>query len=203
MNQEYLLKAVFVIFAWIAPIILGIWMAKMKGRSPHWMWFGLYPFAGWIAFIVLCFDKFPLKEHRTISAFCTDEGAELKTSFDASEITTELRSRLEKALSKKNAAVRWVDEGTTELAIRIVAIDQGNQFLRYLLPFIAPAILEIEGELALGAGAPRQFHHTGKEQMGVLGGTARGMLKTAAGRMASRITKDILRGARAQEASLK
>ena len=38
---------------WIWPIFLGIKAAKEKGRSPHWMWFGLNPLGGWIALAVL------------------------------------------------------------------------------------------------------------------------------------------------------
>ena len=38
---------------WIWPIFLGIKTAKEKGRSPHWMWFGVYPIGGWIALAVL------------------------------------------------------------------------------------------------------------------------------------------------------
>lgn len=46
---------------WLLPIILGVRTARRKGRSPHWMWFGLHPFAGWITYVVLCFLP-PLKE---------------------------------------------------------------------------------------------------------------------------------------------
>lgn len=38
---------------WIAPIPLGIRAAKRNHRSPHWMWFGLHPITGWIAFLIL------------------------------------------------------------------------------------------------------------------------------------------------------
>lgn len=38
---------------WLTPIWLGVRAAKAKGKSPHWMWFGLHPISGWIAFIWL------------------------------------------------------------------------------------------------------------------------------------------------------
>ncbi len=38
---------------WGLPIILGIWAAKRKNYSPHWMWLGVYPMLGWLACIVL------------------------------------------------------------------------------------------------------------------------------------------------------
>lgn len=38
---------------WVVPITCGIRQARRKGRSPHWMWFGIHPVGGWIAFIVL------------------------------------------------------------------------------------------------------------------------------------------------------
>ena len=38
---------------WVLPITLGIKIAKKKGYSPHWMWFGIHPVPGWITVIVL------------------------------------------------------------------------------------------------------------------------------------------------------
>jgi hypothetical protein len=37
----------------ITPVILGIKAAKRKGVSPHWMWFGLHPVGGWIAYLII------------------------------------------------------------------------------------------------------------------------------------------------------
>jgi hypothetical protein len=42
-----------VILLWGLPIVLGVQVAERKGYSPHWMWFGLHPVGGWVAFIVL------------------------------------------------------------------------------------------------------------------------------------------------------
>ena len=44
---------VFVVVGWVLPISLGIGCAVRKMYSPHWMWFGIHPVLGWIAFIVL------------------------------------------------------------------------------------------------------------------------------------------------------
>ena len=49
-----LLMAVVVIAVlWVIPIILGVKWARRNGISPHWMWFGLYPLAGWVAFALI------------------------------------------------------------------------------------------------------------------------------------------------------
>lgn len=37
----------------IIPVVLGIKAAKRKGVSPHWMWFGLHPVGGWIAYLII------------------------------------------------------------------------------------------------------------------------------------------------------
>ena len=37
----------------IIPVVLGIKAAKRKGVSPHWMWFGVHPVGGWIAYLVI------------------------------------------------------------------------------------------------------------------------------------------------------
>ena len=47
----------FVVFGVLAltivPVVLGIKAAKRKGVSPHWMWFGVHPVGGWIAYLVI------------------------------------------------------------------------------------------------------------------------------------------------------
>ena len=48
-----LILSVIVGIFWVLPIILGIQAAQRKNYSPHWMWFGIHPIAGWIACIVL------------------------------------------------------------------------------------------------------------------------------------------------------
>lgn len=46
---------------WVWPITAGLKAARKKNRSPHWMWFGIYPLGGWIAYAVLRSVK-PLRE---------------------------------------------------------------------------------------------------------------------------------------------
>jgi hypothetical protein len=42
---------------WVLPIMLGVRAAREKNRSPHWMWFGIHPVTGLIAYLVLRFSK--------------------------------------------------------------------------------------------------------------------------------------------------
>lgn len=37
----------------VLPVVLGVKWAKRNRISPHWMWFGLYPLAGWVAFAII------------------------------------------------------------------------------------------------------------------------------------------------------
>jgi len=132
---------------------------------------------------------------RTITAHCSDSGAALTLSFDAAQITAQIKTSIENRLLKKGVAVRWSNQETSsELFIRVVAIDQGNQFLRWLLPFIAPAVLEVEGQIVLAGSSPQQFDYVQRAHMGLLGGSAKGMLKFCAQRVANRIASDVLRG---------
>lgn len=48
-----LLYGIGIIVGWVIPIRYGIRTAKAKGYSPHWMWFGIYPVGGWIAWLIL------------------------------------------------------------------------------------------------------------------------------------------------------
>ena len=47
--------ALGVVLCWVVPITYGIQTAIRKHYSPHWMWFGIHPAGGWIAFLVLSF----------------------------------------------------------------------------------------------------------------------------------------------------
>jgi len=69
----------FVLALWVPPIILGVRAARRKNRSSHWMWFGVHPMMGWIAFAVLaslpalkecshCAEK--VKAHAKICPYC-------------------------------------------------------------------------------------------------------------------------------------
>ncbi len=42
-----------IFFLWVLPITLGVRCARRKNYSPTWMWFGIHPVGGWIAFLVL------------------------------------------------------------------------------------------------------------------------------------------------------
>ena len=81
--MEYLLTGVIVILSigvlWVAPIWLGIRAAKRKGRATTWMWFGVHPMTGWIAYAVInslpplkecsqCAEK--VKAHAKICPYC-------------------------------------------------------------------------------------------------------------------------------------
>jgi hypothetical protein len=43
------------VILWVLPIWLGIRAANRNNRSALWMWFGVHPLGGWIAFAVLAF----------------------------------------------------------------------------------------------------------------------------------------------------
>jgi hypothetical protein len=52
--MEAILWLLLLLAIWIVPVPLGIKKAKQKELSPHWMWFGVLPLYGWVAFLVLC-----------------------------------------------------------------------------------------------------------------------------------------------------
>lgn len=76
----------FLLVIWVLPVPLGIISARRKGISPHWMWFGIYPFGGWIAFIVIACSRgsapCPSCGHRVPSGvrICSACGADLWAS---------------------------------------------------------------------------------------------------------------------------
>lgn len=61
-----ILTFAFVAVVWVTPVVLGVRWARRKGVSPHWMWFGLHPLSGWIAFLVI--------RYRVKSSICASCG---------------------------------------------------------------------------------------------------------------------------------
>lgn len=55
-----LVCALLLLVVFVLPVVLGVRAAKAKGRSPHWMWFGLNPVLGWIAFLCLRYVASPV-----------------------------------------------------------------------------------------------------------------------------------------------
>ena len=43
----------FLAIFWVLPIVLGLVWAKRNKISPHWMWFGIHPVGGWLAFAII------------------------------------------------------------------------------------------------------------------------------------------------------
>lgn len=52
--------SIVLIAIWAGVVVLGVRIAKSKGRSPHWMWFGLHPIGALIVLIIMGALK-PLK----------------------------------------------------------------------------------------------------------------------------------------------
>jgi hypothetical protein len=53
---------VLIFILWVVPIWLGLKWAKIKGVSKLWMLFGIHPFFGWIAFLILKYGIDPRKQ---------------------------------------------------------------------------------------------------------------------------------------------
>jgi hypothetical protein len=129
-----------------------------------------------------------------ITSCCSVNGATTTVPFQPSDIANRLKQSLEKNLAKKGVALNWIDESNSpQVLVRIIEIDQGNQLLRYLLPFISPAVLEVEGEVAVPGSDRRSFHYVQKTQVGLFGGSGKGMLTVCADRVSGKIAKDVLK----------
>lgn len=129
----------------------------------------------------------------SITGDCSLDGAALNLSFNASEIVDHLRNELEGRLTKKGITVCWENNSPApQLKIQVVQVDEGNQFVRWLIPFIAPAVLEVKGEVSVNGARVRAFHHIQRAQIGLLGGSARHMLEVCSGRLARNIAREVL-----------
>ena len=114
-------------------------------------------------------------------------------SYEPTELITYLRERLEKRLLKKGFAIQWVPQTQNPaLLVHMVRLDEGNQALRYLLPFISPAVLEVQGRVTAPNTTPRQFIYAQKAHFGLFGGTPRNMMKLNADRVSAKVAKEVV-----------
>jgi hypothetical protein len=133
----------------------------------------------------------------SLASCCTLQGATISVSFDAADVTQRITKKLEKRLGKKGMSLFWTNEmDSPELVIRVVRIDQGNQLLRYLVHFLGAAVVEVEGQVAIGGSGPRPFHFTQKAHFGFFGGSARGMLNVCADRIGDKIARFVVKASR-------
>ncbi len=130
---------------------------------------------------------------QTITACFSSQGGVMKVNIQPQDVISPLCENISKRLSKKGVGVQWGPETpTTILVLRVVVMDQGNQLLRYLLPFISPAVLEVEGHIRVGNGAPKPIHVVKKAHFGLFGGSPVGMLKTCGSQIAAKVAKETL-----------
>lgn len=136
----------------------------------------------------------PAPNTTTVSLFCTLQGAAINYKGRSEELADRFLQALSKLLTKKGIALQPVQTPQeAALQIRFVQIEQGNQLLRYLLPFIAPAFLELEVALATQQGTTEALHYKQTAQVGLFGGSATSMLGVCADRIAKKLSKDLLK----------
>jgi hypothetical protein len=131
---------------------------------------------------------------RTVSSCCTLKDTGHALPFDSFDVVEWVKGMMEKKLRKKGIALRWTNAwDSPELVVNLVEIDPGNQALRWLVPFVSPAVLAVEGKIALSGSPPQSFHYVHKVHFGLFGGTPKSMLKICADRIAKKIIKFVLK----------
>ena len=121
-------------------------------------------------------------------------GAQIKTSFDTSEIVSELHITLEKQLAKQGLIL---GQGSMENEVvvkgRFVRIDEGDRLLRYFLTFLAgKAAVEVEGELFYRGRKVAALHAVEKRSAGLFGGSSKGLVRLCANSCGQRIVKQVV-----------
>jgi len=121
----------------------------------------------------------------------------VKAKFETSEISDVFDETLSKNLSKKRLAI-LKEAGGAPVVVRgqVVSIDEGNQWLRYFLTFLAgKTVFEVEGEVLVNGAKVADLHAVKKRGIGVFGGSSKGLLitntKAAAKSVASQIVSAI------------
>ena len=120
------------------------------------------------------------------------DGAAVNYGGDAGALMQRMMNRVTKLLKKKGIALSQQAAGeVVPLRVRVVQIEQGNQLMRYFLPFLSPAFVEIEAELDVPSGGSESFFYKKAAQFGLFGGSASGMLGVCVDRVATDLSKDI------------
>jgi hypothetical protein len=122
--------------------------------------------------------------------------AVIKASFDLTPITTEFQQCLVNQLTKNGVPLAQ-QSPDSEVIVRgkYVRIDEGSQFLRYMLTFIAgKAIVQVEGELFVKGKGTARLSATAKRGWGLFGGNSQSLLKGCAKTCANTIARQVMSG---------
>lgn len=123
---------------------------------------------------------------------CVLEGAAVNFDGDLEKLGRRFLNKLAAKLQRTRVYLEYVPEwDDASLRIRFVQVEQGNRLLRYLVPFIAPAFVEIEVELVGADGAPLSGHYRQSAHIGVFGGSSAGMLGVCVDRIAVRLADNL------------
>jgi hypothetical protein len=104
----------------------------------------------------------------------------LAASFDTSPVLISFVEGFTKKLRKQfNVQLAPAPQpGAPSAVVNVLAMDEGNRVLRYLLAiFAGHTIFEIEGEIISASGQRVPFRHKNRGMMGLLGGDSLGMLR--------------------------
>jgi hypothetical protein len=86
-----ILGLALIVALWVPPIMLGIKWARRKGLSPHWMWFGVHPLTGWIAFWMIRYKVTPRRACGSCGSFVPSNARfcpNCKAELSAATVTT-------------------------------------------------------------------------------------------------------------------
>ena len=129
---------------------------------------------------------------RTIAAQFAPNESVTDRKAGKSTVIGIIKKSLEKALLKKGVSVHWTEgSANPEVLIRAVKIEHGNRLLKLLFPLASPAVVEVEGHVALGGAAPKPYRLVQKSYGGGLLAVSNVILATCAGGIAKKIAAEI------------
>ena len=132
---------------------------------------------------------------KVLAANISLDGAALNVSSDscdAAKIRDYLADEISARLRKKDIEVHWQGVEGANIVLRFIRIEQGNQLLRYIVPFSAPARCDVEGTLLMTHSGPRPFFFERRADLSIFGGASGYMLRVCARRSADDVAQFIL-----------
>jgi hypothetical protein len=123
-------------------------------------------------------------------------GAVVSEAFDVLPVMEALAQAFAKKMRSRYDVqiVSKAPESAPSAVIRLARIDEGNQFLRYFLTFLAgKTVLEVTGNVRSASGTQVTIHETHKGMAGLMGGSSKSLIKASAKYLGTKIAKKALK----------
>lgn len=101
-------------------------------------------------------------------------------AFTPESLADDLRDEITASCQKQGLELTDDEDADIKITGRVFAVDEGNQMLRYIIPFLAGASsVHVEGVIQVRDQEPEEFKQVVQGYMGLFGGSGTAMIRQA------------------------